>query len=191
VRTLLNTYDMNLPEYIFYTGVPGSRWSGIAQEIKNNKGYNTTDRNDRRVYKHGDFSGHCDAYFGTGMEFPANPAVGGLDKHNLDAPYAQNVGCKLLMSHEWPYYFNEIQARYPDAWIQLVYRPDWASFLWWKQAGGFNITYPNYDWYETDYLMTKRIEEQNQLILDFGRKHSVQWKQHPTHSDIFIARYKS
>jgi len=182
---------MNLPEYIFYTGVPGSRWSGIAQEIKLDSAYNTTDRADHRIYKHGDFSGHCDAYFGTGMEFSANPAEGGLDKHNLDAPYAQNVGCKLLMSHEWPYYFNEIQARYPDAWIQLVYRPDWASFLWWKQAGGFDITYPNYDWYETDYLMTKRIEEQNQLILDFGRKNSVQWNQHHTHSDIFIARYKS
>ena len=35
-------------------------------------------------------------------------------------------------------------------------------------AGGFKITYPNYDWYETDYLMTKRIEEQNNLIRTFS-----------------------
>lgn len=181
---------MSLPEYIFYTGVPGSRWSGIAQEIKKKKGYNTTDRNDKRVYKHGDFSGHCDAYFGTGMEFPANPAEGGLDKHNLDAPFTDKTATKLIMSHEWPYYFNEIKARYPKAWIQLVYRPDWASFLWWKRAGGFDITYPNYDWYETDYLMTKRIEEQNKLILDFAQRYSVQWLQHHKHSDIFIGTYK-
>ena len=182
-----------LPQYIFYTGVPGSRWSGIAQEIKSSGQYNCTDRAEHRIYKHGDFSGHCDAYYGTGMEFPANPAEGGLDKHNLNAPYTQwdlSSGSKLLMSHEWPYYFNEIQERYPLAWIQLVYRPDWESFLWWKKAGGFDITYPNYDWYETDYLMTKRIEEQNKLILDFGQKHSVQWIQHHKHSDIFIGTYK-
>jgi len=120
-----------LPEYIFFTGVPGSRWSGIAQEIKSQPGYNTTDRAE-----------------------------------------------------------HAIQDAYPLAWIQLVYRPDWASFLWWKKAGGFDITYPNYDWYETDYLMTKRIEEQNKLILDFGQKHSVQWIQHHKHSDIFIGTYK-
>ena len=50
-----------LPEYIFFTGVPGSRWSGIAQEIKSQPGYNTTDRAEHRVYKHGDFSGHMDS----------------------------------------------------------------------------------------------------------------------------------
>jgi hypothetical protein len=100
------------------------------------------------------------------------------------------AGCKLLMSHEWPYYFDAIQDAYPLAWIQLIYRPDWASFLWWKKAGGFDITYPNYDWYETDYWMTKRIEEQNNLILDFAQKHSVQWLQHHKHSDIFIGTYK-
>ena len=174
-----------LPEYIFFTGVPGSRWSGIAQEIKSQPGYNTTDRADHRVYKHGDFSGHMDAYYGTGMEFDCS-----LDRTNLDAPYTDKTGCKLLMSHEWPYYFDEIQDAYPLAWIQLIYRPDWASFIWWKQAGGFDITYPNYDWYETDYWMTKRIEEQNNLILDFAQKHSVQWLQHHKHSDIFIGTYK-
>ena len=40
-----------LPDKIFFTGVPGSRWNGIAQEIKQNHGYNTTDRAPHRVYK--------------------------------------------------------------------------------------------------------------------------------------------
>ena len=173
-----------LPEMIFFTGVPGSRWSGIAREIKSSGQYDCTDRAPHRIYTHNDFAGHQEAYFGTGMEFPPI-----LDPLNLMAPFS-GTGCKLLMSHEWPYYFEDIKTRYPLAWIQLLYRPDWASFLWWKRAGGFDITYPNYDWYETDYLMTKRIEEQNNLILDFGQKHSVQWKQHKIHSDIFIGIYK-
>ena len=62
-----------LPEYIFYTGVPGSRWSGIAQDIKSSGGYDCTDRADHRVYTHGEFNGHCDAYFGTGTR--ENPAT--------------------------------------------------------------------------------------------------------------------
>jgi hypothetical protein len=177
-----------LPEYIFFTGVPGSRWSGIAREIKSSGQYNCTDRAEHRNYTHHGFSGHQEAYYGTGMEFNIS-----LDRSNLNAPYIDadpSQGCKLIMSHEWPYYFEAIQDAYPLAWIQLVYRPDWVSFLWWKQAGGFEITYPNYDWYETDYFMTYRIQEQNKLILDFGQKHSVQWAQHNRHSDIFIGIYK-
>ena len=175
----------------FFTGAPGSKWSGIAQQIEAmDSNWDISDRTPEREYNHGEYSGHKGVYFGTGMEFPADPAEGGLDRDNLDAPYTDNTGTKLIMSHEWPYYFNEIISRYPEAWIQLVYRSDWASFLWWKRAGGFDITYPNYDWYETDYLMTKRIEEQNKLILDFGQRHMLKWIQHSKHEDIFIATYK-
>ena len=90
-----------LPKYIFFTGVPGSRWSGIAQEIKQDARYDTSDRAPHRVYTHGEFSGHKDAYFGTGMEFPAI-----LDEENLEEPFT-GTGTRLLMSHEWPYYFDD------------------------------------------------------------------------------------
>ena len=176
---------MTLPEYIFFTGVPGSRWSGIAKEIKSSNNYNCTDRAAHRAYQHHSKIGHTEAYYGTGMEFDCS-----LNRSNLDAPYTENSGCKLLMSHEWPYYFEQIQDAYPLAWIQLIYRPDWPSFLWWKQAGGFDITYPNYDWYESDYLMSYRFQEQNKLILDFAQKNSVQWKQHHKHNDIFVGTHR-
>ena len=176
---------MTLPEYIFFTGVPGSRWSGIAKEIKSSNNYNCTDRAAHRAYQHHSKIGHTEAYYGTGMEFDCS-----LNRSNLDAPYTENSGCKLLMSHEWPYYFEQIQDAYPLAWIQLIYRPDWPSFLWWKQAGGFDITYPNCDWYESDYLMSYRIQEQNKLILDFAQKNSVQWKQHHKHNDIFVGTHR-
>ena len=176
---------MTLPEYIFFTGVPGSRWSGIAKEIKSSNNYNCTDRAAHRAYQHHSKIGHTEAYYGTDMEFDCS-----LNRSNLDAPYTENSGCKLLMSHEWPYYFEQIQDAYPLAWIQLIYRPDWPSFLWWKQAGGFDITYPNYDWYESDYLMSYRIQEQNKLILDFAQKNSVQWKQHHKHNDIFVGTHR-
>ena len=90
-----------LPEYIFFTGVPGSRWSAVAQDIKSSGDYDCTDRADHRVYTHegtgegvSNFSGHCDSYFGTGMEFDTS-----LEESNLLAPFS-GIGTKLLMSHE-------------------------------------------------------------------------------------------
>lgn len=170
-----------LPDKIFFCGVPGSRWSGIAQEIKAKPGYNTSDRAEHRKYKHGEFSGHIDAYFGTGMEF--EPI---LEEANLLAPFTKKSGCKLLMSHEWAYVLDEIKEKYPLDWIQLIYRPDWESFLWWKKAGGFDIKYPNYDWYKNDVEMRHKIEEQNNLILDFAQRNNLSWKQHYKHKDVFI-----
>ena len=99
-----------LPERIFFTGVPGSRWSGIAREIKSEGHYNCTDRAPHRAYKHHNKVGHTEAYYGTGMEFDVS-----LDRANLDAPYSSwdnSFGCKLHMSHEWVYCFREIQYAY-------------------------------------------------------------------------------
>jgi hypothetical protein len=59
---------MNLPNHIFFTGAPGSRWSGIAQTIETLPGFNVSDRNPRREYAHNTYSGHKGAYFGHGME---------------------------------------------------------------------------------------------------------------------------
>ena len=73
---------------IFLTGVPGSRWSGIAQEIESEGDYDVSDHSER-TYTHGEYSGHIGAYFGTGMEFPAI-----LDTKNLDLPY-RGTGTKL------------------------------------------------------------------------------------------------
>lgn len=180
-----------LPEYIFFTGVPGSRWSGIAQDIKSSGDYDCTDRADHRVYTHestgegvNNFSGHCDSYFGTGMEFDCN-----LDKSNLDAPFS-GQGTKLLMSHEWPYYFNEIIERYPDAWIQLVYRDTFKCFDWWKLCGGWDISYPNYDWYVDDTGMRREIKEQSKLMIDLANKHKLLWSKIPYYSDIYTATYR-
>jgi len=107
------------PDKIFFCGVPGSRWSGIAQEIKAKEGMNISDRASHRVYKHGKFGGHIDAYFGTGMEF----------------------SCKL----------SEENLRY-----------------------------------ESDYWMRAKIEEQNNLILDFAQRNNLSWKQHHKHRNVFI-----
>ena len=173
----------NLPERIFFTGVPGSRWSGIAQEIEDDR-FDTSDRDLSRVYTHNQFSGHIGAYFGTGMEF--SPI---LDSNILDIPYS-GIGCKLHKSHEWAYMLPEITKLFPNDWIILVYRNDADSFDWWKQAGGWNIKYPNYDYYVNDESIQKHIKNMNKNILKFAQQKNLNWAQHNKHEDVFIAVYK-
>ena len=154
---------IGLPERIFFCGAPGSRWSGIAQQIEMNPSIDTSDRTPNRQYSHHNFGGHVGAYYGTGMEFP--PVV---DKRNLKKPY-YGMGIPLLKSHEWCYRFNEIVAKFPYDWIVLVYRNDQACFDWWKDAGGWKISYPNYDWYENDKIMMKRIKNVILLIHAYAK----------------------
>tara|TARA_B100000963_G_scaffold361617_1_gene398174 strand:+ start:9327 stop:9845 length:519 start_codon:yes stop_codon:yes gene_type:complete len=165
---------------IFLTGVPGSRWSGIAQELESEGGYNISDRTPERTYTHK--GNHVGAYFGTGMEFPAI-----LDTKNLDLPY-RGTGTKLHKSHEWSLMLDDITDLYHRSGIILIYRPNEASLEWWLQAGGFNITYPNYDYYKDEKTMAKHIAIQNDAILKFAHKHKLMWEHHYKHHDILIAK---
>ena len=153
-------------------GVPGSRWSGIAQNVEDNiPGFNTTDRTPDRVYQHHTFSGHLGAYFGTGWDHDTS-----LDQENLDRPFAHSDGTRILKSHEWAYKLDEIHDSYPDAWIWLVYRPDMAAYAWWHEAGGFEIKYPKYRPYYRDSInMFTEIQRMNQCILEFSQKHDLAW----------------
>lgn len=161
---------MNLPNRIFFTGVPGSRWSGIAQVLESIPGFNTSDRSDARTYNHGGFTGHVGAYFGPGMEFDAD-----LDPSYLDQAWTEPGGTRLVKSHDWPYHFTDIEFQYPDAWIMLVYRPDMSSYAWWHEAGGFNIKYPCYDAYRDGAGMLAEIVKQNDLILKYGATRGATW----------------
>lgn len=174
---------MKYPSRIFLTGVPGSRWSGFAQELES-KGFDTSDRTPERTYTHSKYSGHVGAYYGTGMEFPAI-----LDQKNLDLPYKGKINLpRLHKSHEWSLMLDDIDTLYPKAGIILIYRPNDASLLWWLEAGGFKIKYPNYDYYVDEFTMTQHIRKQNQAILKFAHKHKLTWEHHHTHYDVLIAK---
>lgn len=166
-----------MPNRIFFTGVPGSRWSGIARDLEQVSSINTTDHSDTRTYVASAYSGHRGAYFGKGMEFSASLEFlpkEYLDQH-LDSPWATSRGIKILKSHEWPYRLDYIKASFPTDWIMLVYRPDMASFAWWHEAGGFKISYPSYTTYKNSEGIMAAIMEQNKLILAFGHKHNATW----------------
>jgi hypothetical protein len=155
----------NLPDRIWFTGVPGSRWSGIAQILEQIPGMNTTDRTPEREYIHHQYSGHKGAYFGRGMEFPA-------DSTQVDQAWTEQAGCQLVKSHEWIDHVDQLPK---EDWKLLVYRPDQTSFAWWHEAGGFQIGYPNYSAYKNSANMLAEIIRTNQLILEYSCINNCSW----------------
>jgi hypothetical protein len=161
---------MILPNYIFFTGVPGSRWSGIAQVIESIPGMNTSDRTAEREYNHHNYSGHRGAYFGRGMEFDTF-----LDLEYINTAWDHSIGCKLVKSHDWAYKLEQIK-KIENSWIMLVYRPDMPSYAWWHEAGGFQIKYPCYDAYKDSQGMLSEITAQNKAILEFAMINNCKWE---------------
>ena len=161
---------MNLPNRIFLTGVPGSRWSGIAQILEKSSRFNTSDRTPEREYNHAQFGGHRGVYYGTGMEFEPK-----LESDYIDQAWTETDKTRIIKSHEWAYDLDAIKEQYPDDWIMLIYRPDMASYAWWHEAGGFNIKYPDYTWYKNSAGMLGEIGKQNQHILEFAHKYNAEW----------------
>ena len=162
---------MNLPNHIYFTGVPGSRWSGIAQIIESIPGMNTSDRTPAREYAHHSYTGHKGAYFGRKMEF--EPLA---DGEYVDRAWTEPGGCKLVKSHDWAYKLGYIRQFCRDDWIMLVYRPDMTSYAWWHEAGGFQIKYPCYDAYKDSQGMLAEITAQNKAILEFGMINNCKWE---------------
>jgi len=162
---------MTLPQRIFFTGVPGSRWSGIAQTLESMPYFNTSDRTREREYLHNGFTGHKGSYFGRLMEFEAK-----LDSDYIDSAWAmKSVGTKLVKSHDWAYCLDKIKIKFPNDWIMLVYRDSSASFKWWKEAGGWDIKYPSYTAYQNDVIMAREIEWQNNAIITFAKQQGLLW----------------
>jgi hypothetical protein len=159
-----------LPNRIFLTGVPGSRWSGIAQTLESIPGFNTTDRTPARTYSHHSYTGHQGAYFGPGMELECS-----FDADYIDGAWTEPGGTRLVKSHDWAYVLHEVEDHFPADWIMLVYRPDMTSYAWWHEAGGFNIKYPNYTQYKNSINMLGEISNQNSHILEFACNHNLTW----------------
>ena len=173
---------MKLPDHLFFTGVPGSHWSAIAQDIESITGFNTSDHSGAREYSPGTYTGHKGAYFGEGMEFSAR--IEYVKQHDLrsfiNAPWQPGPGTKIVKSHEWAHKLPLVRHLFPEAWIMLVYRPDMTSYAWWHEAGGFNIKYPNYEAYKDSTTMLGEITKQNKAILEYGSLNDVTWSHYST-----------
>lgn len=147
-------------EYIFATGAPGSRWSGVIKGIYYSPDINQSDYNKNDVfYFHEEDEDDCDkrpnhfaTYFGNGQPYGTHP-------DEWDKPFkAKSKGIKIIKSHDFAYQLDYL-TKYACPVI-IVYRSPIDCFEWWHEAGGWNIKYPNYEHYIDDNFMFLEIENQ-------------------------------
>jgi len=145
------------PKYLLITGAPGSKWSSVALGIYSSPEVNDSDSSKERTYN----KMHAGAYWDPGMEFEN-------DEEYWDAPFTKKKAplTKIIKSHTFAHNLDYLKTLgHP---IILVIRPDIECFYWWKSAGGFDITYPNYKpYYKNEKRMWKHIKKQNSDIHEF------------------------
>ena len=145
--------------YILFTGAPGSKWSSVAESIYWSDSIDHTDNTNARGYKQGVVN-HVGAYWDPGMEF---------ENTDWDGPFS-GTGKRIVKSHTFAHRLNTLkQSGHP---IVMVHRNDYECFNWWVEAGGFDITYPNYKYFENLDKMWDHIRSENKDIMQFVKDHS-------------------
>jgi len=143
-------------QYILLTGAPGSKWSSVAESVYFSSDIDQSDSAPTRGYQRGVVK-HTGAYFDPGMEF--NNA-----SQNWDKPFSGD-GIRIIKSHTFAHQLEKLKTlNHP---IVMVYRNDVDCYNWWNDAGGFDITYPNYDYFKPLDNMWNHIQQENKDIMQF------------------------
>ena len=142
--------------YILFTGAPGSKWSSVAMNIYRSPDIDQSDSTSERTYNKGTVN-HIGSYFDPGMEFR-------ITRDNWDLPFS-GTGKRIIKSHTFAHELHQLSKL--DFPIVMVYRNDFECFKWWTDAGGFNITYPNYSYFQDNETMWSHIQAENRDIMQF------------------------
>jgi len=181
-------------KYIFIVGAPGSRWSGVARSIYYSDQIDQSDDTPERIYFNPKSPPkakqlmHRGAYLDPGMECGKElEDFDSLSKQDLEkifgAPFEGSDKIKIIKSHVLSKHVDKLAELFDDP-IVLVYRYDQDCFDWWKQAGGWEITYPNYQWYKDDATMQTEIANQNKAI----RKYVLENKLYSINNNIDLQK---
>lgn len=186
-------------DLILITGAPGTRWSASIQSISSHPDINLSDHTEERMYertaeyedgKKAGIGWHRGVYFGPDHEF-------GHTFDNLEAWTKEELltefkkafsdwepGIKIIKSHWFAYSLDHLHKCFPKAKIIAYYLPDELCLQWWQVVGGFNISYPHYDWYKTNERMLKQIKIENACSIKFAAEMGVEFKRYNTLADI-------
>jgi hypothetical protein len=129
----------------------------VAENIYRSPDIDRSDSTSARAYEK-DVVKHQGAYFDPGMEFDNGP-------EHWDRPFS-GTGRRIIKSHTFAHQLVQLKdLGHP---IVMVHRSNLECYDWWMQAGGFDITYPNYKTYYKDPdTMWSQIRSQNRDITLF------------------------
>ena len=169
-------------KYIFVAGAPGSRWSAVCRSIYQSADCDRTDSDSRREYRRrpDEEPMHIGAYWDPGMDF--GTWFDRLDEHGreeceqaFDAPFSGR-GARIIKAHTFCHHLAYLRRVWPECGVVLIYRENQSCLEWWQEAGGFDISYPNYLPYYRDLeTMSRHIEQQNRDMLAFAQAEGVKF----------------
>jgi hypothetical protein len=159
-------------KYIFIAGAPGSRWSSVARSIYQSSKIDNSDSDEHYIRPNETTPMHVGTYWDPGMEYGENfdvldtmPAEYIHEQFNLPFTEDSNL-TRIIKSHQFCKHLDFIRDTWEYCPIVLVhYKNNDATENWWYDAGGFDISYPDYRWYRN--RMREEIEMQNAAVLDF------------------------
>jgi hypothetical protein len=172
----------------WFTGAPGSKWSGTANILQSIQqlNFNTSDRTSEREYTHTGPTPLARSITHTGVYFGPGHGVGEhWDRLSLLDPASivreinkewsdNSYGNLLVKSHFLSHHLDFISETFPDDPIIMIFRPDQKCEQGWFGAGGWNILYPNYrPYYKDDDTMKSMIAEHNKLMLNFCKNKNI------------------
>ena len=176
-------------KYIFVAGAPGSKWSSVVKNIYWSDSIDHTDYSDERTYYH-DAAGehqlmHLGAYWDPGMEFGENfDHLDRMSKSECEAEFDRpfnGEGIRIIKSHVFCYHIDFLKKNWPDCKIVLVNRDNDACLGWWVRCGHFDITYPNYQWYNNLRQMGYQINNQNYALKQYWHNNPKRWANNNRH----------
>jgi hypothetical protein len=185
---------------IWFTGIPGSKWSGVDTHLRQVLSCDRTDETVNRTQYHRPVNptdtnnGHRGSYFGPGMGCGED-----WDDFNYLKPHKliddiNNVfhgeGYRVIKSHFMARHFNldYVWNHFPDDWMVLIYREPQKSFAWWSEVMDFDEDhYPDYrPGYKNYDRMHDLLWRESAKITDFAIRKNIKFYPY-TGPEVFAA----
>jgi len=193
-------FFIHMTKNIWFTGIPGSKWSGVDIQMRQFLDADRTDETPERTMYHraktptDSNNGHRGSYFGPGMGcgedwIDFNFVEPSKLQNDINAVFS-GEGYRIIKSHFLARKFNldYIWNNFPGDYMVLIYREPQKSFAWWSEVMDFSDGhYPDYRPGYTDYnTMRNLLYIESAKITDFAIRKGLNFKQY---SPSELAKY--
>ena len=184
-------------KYVFITGAPGSRWGRIEFFLaQHSKLVDNSAWLPYLVDKPSNLTTHQHKFFGPynehGERFDVLHLLGRdgifqeLDRA-FDPTHTGSV--RFVRCHHFAYQLDWIAENLPEVDIIMMLRESNLCYKWWHEAGGWDISYPNYTWYAHSEKMRRQIIIENNCMLKFMRDKRLEMDYSSRDIDKWLAKH--
>lgn len=188
-------------QFEFVTGCPGSSWSSITNNIRKNfnrfydcsdmsnsrghavpdefyKKYTKTDPDtlspDQKITHLGSYFGPATEY---GEKFDCIEENYSRDEFITEClrPFdVRDNRIKQIKSHWFAYNLDWLWENLKGHHLLLIWKDPDQSYQHWLDVGGWEIKYPNYNWYRKLENMRDQIQKETDAVLEFADRKNLQ-----------------